>query len=111
MINKCPNCGKTLNEDEKVLYKCTSCGKKIQNDVSFNFEKNTISNIIKFCGFAVIILGTIYSFMSASDRDYEYHFNLLLFIASEIISIVSGILLLGLSEIVQVLDDIKHRLQ
>lgn len=112
-MDKCPKCGNILNNDEKACGKCFSCDATFDSNLSKEkscYSKNTISSIIKYIGIAIIVLGTIYSFVVANDREYRYHFNLLLFVVPEFTSIISGILFIGFSEIIQLLDDIKNRL-
>ena len=46
-MNKCPNCGKILSEDEKILYKCISCGAKIESSSSNIVIDNTVAKAIK----------------------------------------------------------------
>lgn len=58
-MNKCPNCGKILSEDEKIIYKCTSCGEKFKPPSSNILVDNTVAKAIKICGIMIIILGTI----------------------------------------------------
>ena len=124
----CPKCGSTLNNDEKASGKCFSCGETFESNIPQKDKvhyvptempievptergKNTIGKIIKCCGILIIILGTFYSIMLANDGKYEYHFSFLLFIIPEIISCISGLLFIGLSEIIQLLDDIKSSLK
>lgn len=110
-INKCSNCGKILSEDEKTIYKCTSYGTRIKSYLSSIQIDNTVSKAIKICGIAIIILGTILSFIVAGGNGQKYEFSLLLFITPEAISIISGLVFIGFSEIIQLLEDIKNKLK
>lgn len=110
-MNKCLNCGKILSEDEKILYKCISCGTKIASSSSNILIKNTIAKAIKVCGIIIIILGTILSFIMAGDNGHKYEFSLLKFVTPEAISIISGLVFIGFSEIIQLLEDIKNKLK
>ena len=115
-MDKCPKCGNVLNNDEKACGKCFSCDATFDSNLPKDnqnpyYSKNTVSSIIKYIGITIIVLGTIYSFVIANDREYRYHFNLLLFVVPEFISIISGILFIGFSEVIQLLDDIKNKLK
>lgn len=111
-INKCPNCGKILSEDEKILYKCISCGTKFKSFSSkIILSDNAVAKAIKICGIIIIVLGTILSFIVAGGNGRKYEFSLLQFITPEAISIISGLLFIGFSEIIQLLEDIKNKLR
>lgn len=110
-INKCPNCNKLLSEDEKILYKCISCGTKFKPYSNIISSDNTVAKIIKICGIAIIILGTILSFIVAGGNGRKYEFSILLFITPEVISVISGLVFIGFSEIIQLLEDIKNKLK
>lgn len=123
-MDKCPNCGKILSEDEKILYKCISCGTKFvsplpKDNGNFNYQAtdtinttdNTVAKAIKICGIIIIILGTILSFIVAGGNGRKYEFSLLQFLAPEAISIISGLVFIGFSEIIQLLEDIKNKLK
>ena len=110
-MSKCPNCGKILSEDEKLLYKCISCGTKFKSSMPITLSDNTVAKAIKICGIIIIILGTILSFIIAGGNGRKYEFSLLLFITPEAISIISGLVFIGFSEIIQLLEDIKNRLK
>lgn len=45
-MKTCPNCGKVLSEDEKILYKCMSC--KQQIELQYNNTSNTKNHLCKF---------------------------------------------------------------
>lgn len=109
--SKCPNCGKILSEEEKMIYKCTSCDTKIKFPLSSVKSDNTVAKLIKICGITIIILGTILSFIVAGGNGRKYEFSLLLFITPEAISIISGLVFIGFSEIIQLLEDIKNKLK
>ena len=107
-MDKCPNCGKLLTEDEKILYKCMTCKQQIkikQHYVSFN---NTIAKSIKIFGIIIIIIGTVLSFIIANNNSYG--FSLIHFFISEILIAISGLLFIGISEIIQLLQDIKNKM-
>ena len=107
-MDKCPNCGKLLTEDEKILYKCMTCKQQIkvkQNYIEFN---NTIAKLIKIFGIIIIIIGTILSFAIANNNSNE--FSLISFIIYETIIFISGLLFVGISEIIQLLQDIKNKI-
>ena len=70
-------------------------------------QGNTISGILKAIGFLILIIGTIGSFYIASQG---YEFSFASFILPEIGTIVSGMLFLGFSEVIRLLQDIKDKL-
>lgn len=110
----CPKCNATLNNDEKASGKCFSCGASFETEWSkerdtqatTNFGENTIAKSIKICAITIFVVGTIGSFILASNSD-----TFVSFIASEACTIVSGLLFLGLSEIIQILEDIKNKMK
>ena len=110
-MDKCPKCGKILSEDEKIIYKCISCGTKFEPSLSNTLTDNTVAKVIKICGIIIIALGTILSFIVAGGDGRKYEFSLLLFITPEAISIISGLVFIGFSEIIQLLEDIKNKLK
>lgn len=109
----CPYCGKKLSEDEKIIYKCTSCGKRLEPTVLNQNRRyiNEIARAVKTGGIVIIVLGTTLSFIVAGGSGAKYEFSLLLFLIAECISIISGFLLIGFSEIIQLLEDIKNKLK
>lgn len=113
----CPNCKSKLNIDEKSSGRCFSCGTTFESSLpkdnkQYNYQSsdNTVAKIIKICGIAIIILGTILSFIVAGGNGKKYDFSLLLFITPETISVISGLVFIGFSEIIQLLEDIKNKL-
>ena len=113
----CPNCKSKLNINEKSSGRCFSCGTTFESSLpkdnkQYNYQSsdNTVAKIIKICGIAIIILGTILSFIVAGGNGKKYDFSLLLFITPETISVISGLVFIGFSEIIQLLEDIKNKL-
>ena len=74
-------------------------------------DKNPIAQVLKICGIIIMVVGTIASFVSANAGNYDYEFSFSLFIVPEAVSIISGLLFLGFSEIIQLLQDIKEKLK
>lgn len=70
-------------------------------------QGNIISGILKAIGFLIMLIGTIGSFYIASQG---YEFSFASFILPEIGTIVSGMLFLGFSEVIRLLQDIKDKL-
>lgn len=79
------------------------------NDVVGN--ENTIGGILKAIGILILIAGTIGSLVIAGGDGYRYEFSFLRFILPEIGTIISGMMFLGFSEIIQLLQDIKNKLK
>lgn len=71
-------------------------------------SENTIGEILKAIGFLVMVFGTIGSIYLAT-QGYEFEFGK--FILPEIGVIISGMMFLGFSEIIQLLQDIKNKLK
>ena len=72
-----------------------------------DMQGNMISGILKAIGFSILIIGTIGSFYIASQG---YEFSFAGFILPEMGTIVSGVLFLGFSEVIRLLQDIKDKL-
>ncbi|WP_302620666.1 hypothetical protein [uncultured Muribaculum sp.] len=114
----CPNCKSKLNIDEKSSGKCFSCGTTFESSLpkgntQFNYQSsgNTVAKAIKTCGIAIIIVGTILSFIVAGGSGGQYEFSLIQFITPEFMSIIGGLIFIGFSEIIQLLEDIKNKLK
>lgn len=116
LIN-CPECKSLLNNDEKASGKCFDCGAtfssslpepKSSSSFSLNSRENTICGILKVIGILILIFGTIGSICLATQ---EYKFELEKFIFPEIGTIISGMMFIGFSEIIQLLQDIKNKLE
>lgn len=50
-METCPNCGKVLSEDEKIIYKCMSCKQQIKLEYNQNNNINNTKN--KLCKFLI----------------------------------------------------------
>lgn len=116
-METCPNCELKLNIDEKSSGRCFSCGttfesslSKTDKQVNYISSDNIVAKLIKFCGIAIIIIGTILSFIIAGGDGYKCEFSFIRFLTPEILSIISGLLFIGFSEIIQLLEDIKTKL-
>ena len=114
----CPNCKSKLNIDEKSSGKCFTCGTSFESSLpkddkqyNYHISDNTVANAIRICGIIIIILGTIFSFIVAGGDGRKYDFSLLQFLTPEAISIISGLVFIGFSEIIQLLEDIKNKLK
>lgn len=60
-MENCPNCGKVLSEEEKIIYKCTSCQQKLMLEYKQINNSNTKKILCKFliglfCTVAIICL-------------------------------------------------------
>ena len=114
----CPKCKSKLNIDEKSSGRCFACGTifesslpKVDKQINYMSFDNTVAKLIKICGIAIIIIGTILSFIIAGGDGYKYKFSFIRFLTPELISVISGLLFVGFSEIIQLLEDIKNRLK
>lgn len=70
--------------------------------------ENTIGGILKTIGFLVMVFGTIGSIYLAT-QGYGFEFGK--FILPEIGTIISGMIFLGFSEIIQLLQNINNKLK
>lgn len=117
----CPKCKTLLNNDEKASGKCFNCGasfssvlpeeKKANSTHDTVSNENTIGGILKAIGILILIAGTIGSLVIAGGDGYRYEFSFLRFVLPEIGTIISGMMFLGFSEIIQLLQDIKNKLK
>lgn len=117
-METCPNCKSKLNIDEKSSGKCFSCGATFESSLpkenkqlNYNSYDNTVAKLIKICGFTIIMLGTILSFIIAGGNGYKYEFSFMRFLIPELVSVISGLLFIGFSEVIQLLEDIKNKLK
>lgn len=114
----CPKCNSKLSADEKFSGRCFKCNASFEEfapDENKRYPNtlfsNSVSKAIKICGIIIIIVGTIISIINGCQKDIyqEITFSFLHFISSEAISVISGIFFIGLSEIIQLLEDIKNK--
>lgn len=117
-MNQCPKCKSILNNDEKASGKCFSCGATFesnlpQNTISeINYNENTIAKMIKVIAITILILGTIGSFASSFHDVYgKNEFSFASFIIPETVTIISGVIFLGFSEVIKLLQEISNKLK
>ena len=136
-MDYCPKCKAKISAYEKGSGKCVSCGnvfdvslfeklnednnadsadnmeniENAENVVNVDDDKNSIAQALKVCGIIIMIVGTIASFVVANAGSLDYEFSFSLFIVPEAVSIISGLLFLGFSETIQLLQDIKDKLE
>lgn len=133
-MENCPNCKSLLNVDENASGKCFSCGASFESslpqdsnryiyDVACDNENsNIIGKMMKIGGILIIIVGTIFSFVMANGNSYKQNplfdlviaddeFSFTIFLTLEIISVISGLFLMGFAEIIQLLENIKNKLK
>ena len=124
MSIKCPNCGKLLTEMELTQGKCFSCGllferstlsPEVEIDSSDNNINNNDSNgysngvgaTLHVIGVIVIIVGFIAGMVAGND---SYKAGGLIFLMYLSISVVTGMLIYGIGEIIQLLQSINDKL-
>lgn len=72
---------------------------------------NTYAGALRFMGWAVIVLGLIGAYtLGSTYTTYYGDFNSSIFIIGAVSSIMSGLLILGIAEIVRILHDSRHYL-
>ncbi len=110
-----PKCNEKLNIDEKSAGRCFSCGATFSSTIpkynkipahyiSDNAPDNTVAKIIKALGILIIVLGIIGSVVIKYDN-----FSLSAFLTVQFLCIVSGVLFVGLAEIIKLLEEIKNK--
>lgn len=109
--NLCWDCGEII---DKTLVDNDSFFNNVELETEYSTEKtlsNDINNIaksIKIFSKIIMIVGTILNILVLFVAGRYYTF--VSFLVFEIIFILSGLLLLGFSEIIQLLHDIKNKL-
>lgn len=110
----CPKCKTLLNNDEKASGKCFNCGASFSSVLPEEKKSTQTSDAISnenAIGILILIIGTIGSIVIAGGDGYGYEFSFARFILPEIGTIVSGMMFLGFTEIIQLLQDIKNKLK
>ena len=114
----CPKCKTLLENDEIEIGKCLSCGaifekaaieKKIYKTNSHNVKHiNTVAEILKVIGVFILVIGTIASICVGC---ISKEFSFVLFFVMEIEVFIGGIIFIGFSEIIKLLQDIKAKMK
>lgn len=103
IYGKCPRCGKDL---ETSVKRCPDCG--------FSYSENTTAKVIFAVGFIVIAVGVIaswvlgHAFAITPAYSYKSVYNYSLFFMGLISSASAGLLLIGISEIISLLQSIYN---
>lgn len=134
---KCPSCGKGLdNGDEKIFYKCSSCENIVKGNLDYfvaedienipsdtaesvapssNSDENnslndvnTVGSILNFLGAAILIFGTMGSFAMSGGNGRHYEFTFSVFALCEFATILSGFMVIGMAQIIQLLHEIRN---
>ncbi len=114
-MTKCPKCGVYLNDEDKMSGRCISCGESLKveypkmtkttTNQEMYIKRNSVAKVIHGIGIAIIAIGFLVSIINATDSE-----SISLFFTTVIISGITGILFIGMAEIIQLLEDIKNRL-
>ena len=114
----CPKCKTLLENDEIEIGKCLSCGaifekaaieKKIYKTNLDNVKHiNTVAEILKVIGVFILVIGTIASICVGC---ISKEFSFVLFFVMEIEVFIGGIIFIGFSEIIKLLEDIKDKMK
>lgn len=111
-VNLCWNCGKIIDE---TLMDKDDISNNIELETEYTTEEkttsgntNSIAKSIKTLSKTIMIVGSILNIIMLLIAS-RYH-TFVSFFAFEIVFILSGLLLLGFSEIIQLLQDIKNKL-
>ncbi len=116
-MNQCPKCKSVLNVDEKASGRCFTCGATFESNLpqntneSISYSDNTIAKVLKIISIIILILGTIGSFAASFHDVYgRNEFSFTAFLIPETIVIISGVVFLGFSEVIKLLQDISNKL-
>lgn len=113
-MNQCPKCKIILNSDEKASGRCFSCGATFESSLPLesNYNENIMAKRIKVIAIVILIIGSIGSFASSFHDAYgRNEFSFASFIISETATIISGIIFLGFSEVIKLLQEISNKLK
>lgn len=118
---KCPECGKELNEDERKSGRCSNCGMPISNMTYSSLEQKTvpqvtskeekendIGKILKIIGGCIILVGFVSAFLLAKNDYGDVSF--ILFMIYFCVGLVSGTLIIGFGEVITLLDSINNKM-
>ena len=103
---KCERCGKEF-EMTNPEYGCPYCNKSKRESVVKNQDKNSIASILKIIGWCLILIGFIAGIIVGN---IGYVFNSLIMVTIWICFGISSLLFFSLGEIIQILHDIRWKL-
>lgn len=110
---KCTECGKELTAEEQNQGTCSSCGKKIETPATSNTSEEIYTTLVgqslKIVGIIVLVGGFIGSFLIGKD-DYGY-LSYSSFFFYLFVSVIGGLLITGMGEIVNFLYTICKKLK
>ncbi|CDX03328.1 Hypothetical protein DPCES_3442 [Desulfitobacterium hafniense] len=120
-VKACPYCETPIESDE-IPESCPSCGKELNPKQLMNLDirdtpnyikdTNTIADILKALGLVTIVLGFIVGLIMAIDSNsYANNFSLILALPFWIGGFISGIFMLGFSEIINLLHKINLKVK
>ncbi|MEQ3232418.1 hypothetical protein [Fusicatenibacter saccharivorans] len=110
---KCTECGKELTAEEQSQGTCSSCGKKIETPATSNTSEEIYTTLVgqslKIVGIIVLVGGFIGSFLIGKDSyGYLSYGTFFLYCA---VSIISGLLIAGVGEIINLLYTICKKMK
>lgn len=111
----CKKCNNLLSNDEKALGRCSKCGEtfksvfhEMKNENQANVSERPVGMCLKVLGWIVIIVGTILSmYLAGESIGMEWY----AFLTSEISFLVSGVTLIGFSEMIKLMQEIKNKMK
>ncbi len=126
----CKKCGKELTQEMIKANLCWSCGdiidksavdEEISNTTAEEDNKiyennasnssNLIGSVLQFLGVIILIVGTIGSFNLADNGGYRNSFVFSQFAIYEFVTVISGFMVIGLGQIIQLLHNINNKLK
>ena len=103
---KCEKCGREF-EMTNPEYGCPYCNKEEHNRVSKSYDKNTIAVLLRIVGYVLFIIGIIGGIIFSN---LGYKFNFAVMITIWICFGVSALMFFAFAEIIQILHDIRRKL-
>lgn len=119
-VSECPHCSYPLednsinaNPENDIL---TPADAEPNNAIDNNEEissntQNTIASILNFIGASILIWGTMGSFAIASESGRHNDFSFSVFAIYEFATILSGFIVIGMAQIIQLLHEINRSLK
>lgn len=130
----CKKCGEKLTQEMLDVNLCWSCGaiinesstedEIVNNNITTEEEsesvgdsnntpnsQNTVGTILYILGILILIFGTIWSFSASGGSGRYYHFTFSTFIIYEFASVLSGFMVIGMAQVIQLLHKINNKLK
>lgn len=119
-VTECPHCGYPLYNASTTAIPpndiLTPADAEPNNVIDNNEEissntQNTIASILNFIGASILIFGTMGAFAIASESGRHNDFSFSVFVIYEFATILSGFIVIGMAQIIQLLHEINRNLK